>query len=189
MSKPKKLKIPYQTNVGRIDYSHVLVPDTKFGAPVYHLTLSFDPTEGKALLADMESKHPSFKNLIPHRVLDDGRYSFKIKQRKYITWYDAKGVKQEKEVSPTLLNKDNTAYTGAEPWGGTTGEVALYLEPTKGPQGESIALRLKGVRFHDVVLGSGGGAGDPLFGPAATVPTGVAAEGDDDFDDDVPFAN
>lgn len=187
MAGAKKIRIPYQTSVGRIDYSHVVVPDTKFGAPVYHVTFSLDPTEGKAMLAELEAKHPSFKGLIPYQVKDDGRYSFKVKQRKYIQWFD-KGVKQEKELLPTLLNKDNTPYEGAEPWGGSTGEVAMYLEPTKGPQGESVALRLKGVRFHDVVLGSGGGAADPMFGPAP-VSGAAASEEETDFDDDIPFSN
>lgn len=180
----KKPRIPYQTPVARLDYNHLVTPDTKFGPPVFQTNAVFDATEGKRILAEMEGLHPSFKGLIPYTVKDDGSYSFKIKQRKYIQWFDKDGKKQEKELSPTLLNSDNTPYTGAEPWGGTTGEVALYLEPTKGPKGESIALRLKGVRFHDVVLG-GAGDGDPLFGPSES--TGVSNSEPDAFDDDIPF--
>lgn len=183
----KKLRIAYQSPVGRLDYNHLITPDTKFGPPVYHTTLSFDAAEGKRVLEDLESKHPSFKGLIPYTIKDDGSYSFKIKQRRYIQWFNKDGQKQEKELLPTLLNSDNTVYTGSEPWGGTTGEVAFYLEPTKGPKGESIALRLKGVRFHDVVLG-GASTGDPLFGPSDA--QGVAQEPDplqDEFDDDIPF--
>lgn len=180
----KKPRIPYQTPVARLDYNHLVTPDTKFGAPTFSTTVVLDATEGKQMLEAMEKLNPTFKGLIPYTVKDDGSYAFKIKQRKYIQWFDKQGNKQEKELTPTLLNSDNTTYTGAEPWGGTTGEVAFYLEPTKGPKGESIALRLKGVRFHDVVLG-GAGSGDPLFGPSES--KGVNTEEAPDFDDDIPF--
>lgn len=184
MAVKKKVSIRFQTPVARLDYNHLITPDTKFGPPVYSTNVVLDATEGKQVLEEMEALHPTFKGLIPYTVKDDGSYVFKIKQRKYIQWFDKDGKKQEKELTPTLLNSDNTVYSGAEPWGGTTGEVALFLEPTKGPKGESIALRLKGVRFHDVVLG-GAGAGDPLFGPSEA--SGVNSEEAPEFDDEIPF--
>ena len=183
MAKAKKLRVGFQTGVVTLNYNHLITPDTKFGPPVYQTTINAD----KSLVAELEALHPSFKGKIPYKELDDGTVNLKAKQRRYITWFDDKGTKQEKEAQPTLLDSNNQPYTGAEPWGGTTAEVALFLEPTSGPQGESIALRLKGVRFHDVVLG-GGGDSDPLFGPS--VPNGAVDSSDPEADDDdLPFSN
>jgi hypothetical protein len=185
MAKAKKLRVPHQTPVLRLDYIRVVTPDTKYGAPTYQLSVTADAS----YVAELEALHPSFKGLIPFKEKDDGSVTLKVKQRRYITWFDDKGNKQEKESAPVLLNHDNTPYTGVDPWGGTTGEVAMFLEPTSGPSGDSIALRLKGVRFHDIVLGGGGGDGDPLFGPATPTNGGAVDDTEDGDDDDIPFSN
>lgn len=182
----KKARYSVTTPEGRFDYLHVVTPDTKFGPPTYQASLTLDAATGRETLANWESFFPGMK--IAHTILDDGSYRFKLKQKRYIQWYDKEGKQQQKESVPVLLNKDNTPYTGAEPWGGTTGVAAVTLEMTKSPSGPMVALRLRGIRFHDVVLGSSNDF-DPLFGtnPAA----GVAnPEEDSEFDDDdIPFGN
>lgn len=182
----KKAKANVTTPEGRLDYNHLVTPDTKFGPPTYQTSFSVDAATGRQMIADWEKLNPFFVGRITHRELDDGSIQFKVKQKRYIQWYDNEGKQQQKEQVPVLLNRDNSPYTGAEPWGGTTGVLAITLEETKSPQGPMVALRLKGVRFHDVVLGSAG-SDDPLFGSA---PTGVANEEQEgEFDDDIPFEN
>lgn len=184
----KKLRVNVTTPEARLDYCHLVTPDTKFGPPTYQTSITFDPVVGKQLLAEWQALTAGMQGKFDHVERDDGSITFKVKQKRYIQWYDDKGQQQQKESVPVLLNKDNTPYTGAEPWGGTTGVVALTLEETKSPKGPMVALRLRGVRFHDVVL-SGSGSADPLFGTPAA-PTGVASEEQDgEFDDDIPFDN
>ena len=87
-------------------------------------------------------------------------------------------------MAPTLLNKDNTPYdaeANGEPWGGTTAEVAVVVETQAGARGKGtiLALRLRGIRIHELV--KGGGDGDPMFG----APVGGAFA--DEEEDDLPF--
>ena len=178
-----------QTGVVTLKYTHLVSPDPHFNPlnPDYNVTFVMPEDVAKTFIAEVERLMPAFKNQVPFKVNQEGLYEFKVKQKKFIEWIDQKtGERKREEFVPVLLNSDNTAYEGAEPWAGTTGEVAINLGITKTPQRKEIlALRLKGVRFHDVVGGQGG-SGDPLFGPA--IAQGGAEEDEDVVDDGVlPF--
>lgn len=190
MSKKTYNSYRFTLPVATLNFLHVVKPDTKYGPPVYQLTAEFDEAEGLALVAKMEALDSRFKGLIKF-TKRDGKVQLKIKQRRYITWFDKKtGKKEEKESIPVLVNADNTPYTGDEPWGGTTGEVGLTVDVSKDNNGNATtALRLKGVRFHDIKVG-GGSNDDPLFGGAvAGAAAGqdeepeVDSQDDDDNDD------
>lgn len=191
MATSKKISYRFQTNVCDLSYIHAVKPDLKYG-PTYQVTASFPKEEGLKQVAAMEALNPAFKGKIPFKQTDDV-VSLKIKQKRYINWFDKDGKKQERESIPTLLNKDNSPYTGAEnPWGGTTGEVAMTVDLTKDQQGNpTVALRLVGIRFHEVKVG-GESNKDPLFGGGKSSDTedddapAFTAE-DDSFDDDIPF--
>lgn len=200
MATSKKISARFQSNVGELNFIHAVKPDLKYG-PTYQVTQNFSIEEGKQQVARMEALNPAFKGKIPFKQTDEG-ISFKIKQKRYISWFDKDGKKQERESIPTLLNKDNSPFTGTEnPWGGTTGEVAMTVDLTKDQQGNpTVALRLVGIRFHDVKVGGAGGDSDPLFGGGKRDPDADPVEGDDptdestfanasddDFDDDIPF--
>lgn len=192
MAQSKKISVRFQFPVTELNFIHAVKPDLKFG-PTYQVTPTYSLEQGKALIKTLESLNPAFVGLIPGKVGADS-VTFKAKQKRYITWFDKEGKKQERESVPVLLNADNTPFTGKEnPWGGTTGEVAVTVDLTKDQSGNAcVALRLVGIRFHDVKIGSGGND-DPLFGgnskPAEDDdnPLDLEATVADTFDDDIPF--
>ncbi len=182
----------FTTPVATLNFIHVVTPDTKYGAPTYQVTVQFPEDEGLKVIAQMEKLDPRFKGMIRYSV-KDGVLTFKVKQKRYISWYKD-GVKQESEQVPVLVNADNTKFEGTEPWGGTTGEVGLTVDMTKdNNQKPAVALRLKGIRFHDIKSG-GAGNDDPLFGgavaesAAGAVEESGAGDQDDDGDDDSFFS-
>ena len=199
MATSKKISARFQTQIGELNFIHAVKPDLKYG-PTYQVTHNLPEAEGLAQVARMEALNPAFKGKIPFKNTD-GQVSFKVKQKRYISWFDKDGKKQERESIPTLLNKDNSPFTGTEnPWGGTTGEVAMTVDLTKDQQGNpTVALRLVGIRFHEIKVGGAGGDSDPLFGGGKRDPDADSVEGDDqldtstfgndseDFDDDIPF--
>lgn len=194
MSNSKRTSVRFQFPCTTLNFNHVVQPDMKYG-PVYQTTPTFSAEEGKALIAKMEKLNPAFVGKIPFSE-KDGQVSFKVKQKKYITWFDKKtGKKQEKEIIPVLLDKDNKELKlENNPWGGSTGEVGLTVDLTKDNNGNPVvALRLVGIRFHELKEG-GESNSDPLFGGGKS---GDPADIDDDdaddkpdydkFDDDIPF--
>lgn len=193
MSKTNK---SIQTPVVPLNYINVVTPNGNFDPtnPDYNVSWKMAPKEGKEFIARIEELMPEFKGKVPNKRDDEDNYIFKAKQKKYIKFIDKKtGEAKQIEVKPRVLNADNSAYEGREPWGGTTGEVGIELRPSKTPQGKPmLALTLKGIRVHALYLGDGSAAAseddDPLFGnnvvQDSTGPTTVAA---DEFEDDVPF--
>lgn len=189
MAQSKKISVRFQFPVTELNFIHAVKPDLKYG-PTYQVTPTYDVETGKKIIKQLESLNPAFVGLIPSKETDQA-ITFKSKQKRYINWYDKEGKKQERESIPVLLNADNSPFTGTEnPWGGTTGEVAVTVDLTKDQTGTpTVALRLVGIRFHEVKVGSGGND-DPLFGGS-----GKAADEDDvepaivpdSFDDDIPF--
>lgn len=188
VQKAKKPFLKYTTPVANFNYIHAVTPDTKFGPPTFSVTVQLNAEDGAKMVADVEKLMPKFTGQVPYKVNDAGQYEFKIKQKKFIEWF-VNGEKQTKEATPVLLNSDNTPYTGTEPWSGSTGEVALIVDETRKPNGEAMmALRLKGIRFHEIVTGTGSGGGDPLFGNGSPAALPVDDGGDtEEEDDDAPF--
>ena len=193
MAKAKKIRMT--TEATELNYINVINPDAKFSPnnPKYQVSWKLAPAEGKAFIAEVQALAPGLK--VPHRRDDDDNYIFKASQKKYIEWV-AQGEKKSVEFTPTLLNEDNSKYEGREPWGGSIGEVAFELRETKGEQGRGLTFSLRGVRFHEVKIGTGEGGDDfdPLFGNATkeVTPQAASADGGDAFDDDgdeddVPF--
>lgn len=194
MAKAKKVSARFQLPVTELSFIHAVKPDMKYG-PTYQVTANFPEEEGKKLVEQMEALNPAFRGKVPVRV-ENGVLSLKIKQKRYISWFDKDGRKQERECIPTLLNKDNSPFTSEDnPWSGTTGEVALTVDLTKDQQQNPIvALRLVGIRFHEVKVGGDSSNDDPLFGggkPRAedNEPSldNKDLDADDSFDDDIPF--
>lgn len=180
----------FTSPVGILNYIRINKPDTKFGPPTYCVTLVLPPDEAKAMVKAMEALDERYVGKIPFKK-EDGGIAFKIKQKQYLSWIDKKTHKKvDHEMTVNLLNKDNSPYTGPDPWGGTTGEVAMTVDVTKSPQGAMmVALRLRGIRFHDIVEGDDG---DPLFSGTSAGGSGNASsdeseevfESDEESDDD-----
>lgn len=176
-----KFSFPATKNI----FLSVTKPDDTFGADVYQTTLVFDKDVMEGFKAKIEGLDPSFKGLFKYKDNDDGTAQIKVKQNRFIRWKDrVTGEMQEQEMKVTVLNKDNTPYEGNEPWGGTIAEVGVQVETQAGAQkkGTILALRLRGVRIHELVAGgAGAGDGDPLFGGA------VAAKPKAETQEDLPF--
>lgn len=183
--------INVQTPVVELQYLNLIKPDDKYDKenPKFQVSWKLDPKAGKAFIAEIQEKAPGFK--VPHRRDDDDNYIFKAAQKKYITWMK-EGVLKRHEFTPTLLTEDNQKYEGAEPWGGSTGEVAFTIRETRG-ENKGITFSLRGVRFKDVKIGgeSTGGSGDPLFGSNTKeiddIPKPVPEMEQSDDEDDIPF--
>ena len=185
----KKASARFTFPATRNIYLSVMQPDDTFGDLVYQTTLVYDKAKGDEIVEQIEALDPRFKGLVSYKELDDGTVTFKVKQKKFLSWIDKNGDRQTQEMIPTILNKDNSKYEGSEPWGGTIAEVGAQVETQKGARGKGtiVALRLRGLRIHELVTGGAQeGDGDPLFGtPVANAK--VEAEEDDipfDFDKD-----
>lgn len=168
-------------------FIYIVQPDTEFDENgVYQMTLNYDKETAEALKAKIEKLDPRLKGLIDYYEKDDGTCSFRVKQKRIISWTGKDGERQEAEMKPVILNKDNTPFEGTQnPWGGTIAEVGVLVETQRGARGKGTiaALRLRGVRIHELVKGGAeGGDGDPLFGGA------VANQAKELFDDEeLPF--
>lgn len=191
-----KNKLSIMTPVVPLNYINVVAPNGNFDPtnPDYNVTWKMEPKEARAFIAQIEELMPEFKGKVPSKRDDEDNYIFKAKQKKYIKWVDKKtNEAKQMEVKPRVINKDNTPYEGREPWGGSTGEVAIELRQSRTPQGKAmLALTLKGVRIHELYLGDGGsdaadGDDDPLFGSNIVQSTGTPVMAADEFEDDVPF--
>ena len=195
----KKASFRFNFPKTKLIYISVMKPDTEYNAEgTYQLSLVYPKDEAEAIKAKIEKLDSSFAGLCNYRENDDGTCSFKVKQNRFVRWIDRKtNERQEQIMQPTVLNADNTPYEGSEPWGGTIGEVGAVIETQAGAnrRGTILAMRLRGVRIHELVTGgAGAGDGDPLFGgPVAN----ARAETEDldlpfdvetpDNDDDAPI--
>lgn len=172
----KKASFRFNFPVAKNIYISVVKPDTEYDEEgIYQTNLVYDKKTADALKAKIEALDPSFAGLCNYREHDDGSCSFKVKQKRFIRWVDKKtGDRMEQEMKPVILNKDNTKYEGTEPWGGTVAEVGCVVETQPGAKRKGIilALRLRGMRIHELVTGGAGGDADPLFGG----PVGEEAE-------------
>lgn len=191
-----KFNFPATKNI----FLSVTKPDDTFGDAVYQTTLVYEKSVAEGLKAKIEALDPSFKGLCNFKENEDGTCQFKLKQKQMVRWRDrVTGQNQEQEMKVTVLNKDNTLYEGQEPWGGTIAEAGAVIETQAGAQkrGTILALRLRGIRIHELTIGgAGAGDGDPLFGGAvaATPPKDNGPQVDDDLpfdmddnDDDAPI--
>lgn len=185
----KKVSVKFTFPVTKNIFLSVTKPDDTFGADVYQTTLVYDKDVMEQLKAKIEGLDPSFKGLFKYKENDDGTAQVKLKQNKFIRWKDrVTGQMNEQEMKVTILNKDNTLYEGTEPWGGTIAEAGVVVETQAGAQKKGIilALRLRGLRIHELVTGgAGAGDGDPLFGGATA--TAPRPEQDVFEDEDLPF--
>ena len=193
----KKASVRFNFPATKAIFINVIKPDTEYDAEgCYQISLVYDLKQAQKLKAQIENLDPSFAGLCNYRENDDGTASFKIKQKRFVRWVDRKsGERQEIEMKPVVINADNTAYTGSEPWGGSIVEVGVVAETQAGAnrKGIILALRLRGVRIHELVVGSAAGDGDPLFGgPVNTVMEEAnddpfTVEEDDMEDDNAPI--
>lgn len=184
----KKASVRFNFPATKNVFLSVLKPDDAFGNEVYQTTLIYDKDTAEKLRQQIEGLDASFKGLCKYKERDDGTCEFKVKQNRFIRWIDRANERQEIEMKPKVLNLDNTEYTGTEPWGGTIAEVGAVVETQAGAQkrGTILALRLRGIRIHELVTGGAGeGDGDPMFGGAvAASPKGESSEVQTD---DLPF--
>lgn len=184
----KKPSVRFSFPATKNIFISVTKTDDTFGPEVYQTTLVYEKDEADKLKAKIEALDPSFVGLVQYKENEDGTCQFKVKQKRYVSWIDKNKDRQEIEIKPTVLNKDNTPYTGSEPWGGTIAEVGVVVETQAGAQkkGTILALRLRGFRIHDLVTGGAGeGDGDPMFGGAVAATTKDKPEVVDG--DDLPF--
>lgn len=190
----KKASVRFNFPATKAIFINVIKPDTEYDAEgCYQISLVYDLQQAKKLKAQIEALDPSFDSLCKFRENEDGTATFKVKQKRFVRWVDRKtGDRQEIEMKPVVINADNTAYTGSEPWGGSVVEVGAVVETQAGAnrKGIILALRLRGVRIHELVEGSAAGTDDPLFGgPVNTV---MEETNDDPFtayEDDVDDEN
>lgn len=191
----KKASVRFTFPLTKVIYLSVVKPDTEYNSEgTYQVSLVYPLKTAQALKAQIENLSPEFAGLVNFRENDDGTASFKVKQNRVLRWVDKKtGEKHENIMTPTILNKDNTPYdaeANGEPWGGTTAEVAAVIETQAGARGKGtiLAMRLRGVRIHDLV--KGGGSGDPMFGAPVDSPFDSPDESEDlPFDGGVPVAD
>ncbi|AUX83663.1 hypothetical protein FDJ32_gp34 [Pseudomonas phage NV1] len=182
----KKASFRFTFPKTKLIFISVVKPDTEYNAEgTYQVSLVYSKDEAEALKAKIEKLDPSFAGLCNYRENDDGTAQFKVKQNRFVRWVDKKtNERQEQIMTPTILNADNTPYEGSEPWGGTIGEVGVVVETQAGAnrRGTILALRLRGLRIHELVTGgAGAGDGDPMFGG----PVANAKADEDDLD--LPF--
>lgn len=191
----KKVSVKFNFPLTKATFIKVVKPDTEYNeSGTYQITLIYDKDTADGIVKDIEKRDPRLAGLINYNERDDGTCQFKVKQNRVLSWTDrTTGEAKTAIMEPILLNADNTAFKAEQdPWSGTTVEVGCIIETQKGARGKGIiaALRLRGVRFHDVVVGgAGAGDGDPLFGGAVANPR-VEESGFDDEDfkaDDLPF--
>ena len=165
----KKLSARFNFPATRASFIYIVTPDTEYDeGGVYQLTLSYDKDQAEEIKKEIQGLDPRLMGLIEYTERDNGDCQFKVKQKRFLSWMKD-GVQQTTEMIPVVLNKDNTPYTGQNPWGGTICEVGCLVETQKGARGKGIiaAFRLKGVRIHELVTGgAAGGDADPLFGGA-----------------------
>lgn len=183
----KKASVRFTFPKTKCIFISVVKPDTEYDAEgVYQMSLVYEKTEAESLKARIEKLDPTFAGLCNYRENDDGTCSFKVKQKRFVRWVDKKtNERQEIIMSPTLLNADNTPYEGTEPWGGTIAEAAVVVETQAGAnrRGTILALRLRGMRIHELVTGgAGAGDGDPMFGGPVANARAEAEELDLPFD-------
>jgi len=149
-----------------LKFINVIKPDTFFDEenPKYQVTLVYGAAEGQKVLDAMAETFPACRGKVPVKKTEDGNYEFKVAQKRFISW-EKQGEKRTMEMKPKIILADNTAYDGTDPWSGSTGEVAAEIATTNAKRGAAIALRLRGVRFHDIKTGdSQDGEDDALFG-------------------------
>lgn len=190
-----KVSVRFSFPATKCSFIYIVQPDTEFDDNgVYQMTLNYDKETAEELKAKIEKLDPRLKGLIDYHERDDGTCSFRVKQKRVISWTDRAGERQEAIMKPTILNKDNTPFEGTQnPWGGTIAEVGVVVETQKGARGKGIiaALRLRGVRIHELVQGGAeGDDGDPLFGGTvahAPVDKEEFPFDVDDNDDDMPI--
>lgn len=186
----KKASVRFNFPATKNIFLSVTKPDDTFGPEVFQTTLVYDKDTMEDLKRRVEALDPSFRGLFKYKENDDGTCQVKLKQNKYIRWNDKNGP-QEVVMNVAVLNADNTKYEGPEPWGGTIAEAGVVVETQPGAQrrGTILALRLRGIRIHELRTGASEGDGDPLFGGAvndAPRDDGVVGEADiEEFD--APF--
>lgn len=191
----KKVSARFSFPATKCSFIYIVQPDTEFDDNgVYQISMSYDKETADSLKAKLEKLDPRLKGLIEYYEKDDGTCIFKAKQKRVISWTDKAGERQEAIMKPTVLNEDNSPFEGTtNPWGGTVAEVGVVVETQKGARGKGIiaALRLRGVRIHELIQGGAeGGDGDPLFGGAVANPRVEIDEDDLPFDadsDDMPI--
>lgn len=193
-----KVSARFNFPVTKASFIYIVTPDTEYDeGGVYQLTLNYTKDEAEKIKSDIEKLDGRLKGLIEYSERDDGSCTFKVKQKRHLSWIDRAGERQTAEMHPTLLNKDNTKFEGTQnPWGGTVCEVGCVVETQRGARGKGTiaALRLRGVRIHELVQGGAAeGDDDPLFGGAVKAPK-VEQEVFDDLpfdvdvnDDDLPI--
>lgn len=189
-NKPTRYIFP----VGELKYIHAVRADDKFNPqnPDYNVTMVYPAAEGKRIVADLEQLVPTFKGRIPFKRDNDDNYIFKAKQRSRIEFKDRETGEPTVIYFKPVLKFEGKDYEGAEPWGGSTGEVATQLAITKVQGRDTLAIRLKGIRFHDIKIGDGSSEGDDgnddlfagNFESGAPKAALVVIEAEDD---DVPF--
>lgn len=174
-------------------YLHLTKPDDNFNAanPDYNVTMVYPAAEGKKVIQDIENLMPQFKGKVPHKRDDDDNYIFKAKQRSRIEWRDRDTNEDKVMLFKPVIKFEGKDYEGAEPWGGSTGMVAVQLGVSKYNGRETLALRLKGVRLETIESGSSGQPSeeDELFFGASTEASPAKKEvvEANDFDDDIEF--
>lgn len=189
-----KAKIRYVFPATELLWVNIINPDSKFDPanPKFQVSMKYDAATGRKVIAELEDKVPQFKGKIKVKRDNDDNFIFKAVQRQKITWA---GGSKVATFTPVVLMKDGDGaikYEGSEPWSGSIGEVAVVLEEAKTATGTTLAIRLNGVRLHEVKTGGDGGSngGDPLFGPTSTMTEGgVAEEEEHPFEDDEPAFN
>lgn len=181
----KKVSVRFNFPATKIVFPYIVTPDTEYDeGGIYQVTLVYDKETAEDLKKKIEKLDPRLQGLIEYQERDDGTCNFKVKQKRFLSWMKD-GIQQTTEMTPTVLNADNSKYEGQNPWGGTIAEVGCLIETQKGARGKGTiaAYRLKGVRIHELVSGGAGeGDGDPLFGgPVANQKV------EKDTFDDLPF--
>lgn len=178
------------TPVVELGYCYLRKPDTQFNKEGdYKADILMTPEQAKEFCARVESDARATvkgkkARLKPTKV--DGQIKFKTKQHAIIKLKSGDTT----EVKPRLYHiVDGKTVEYPEdapaPFAGSKGEVEVEVVPFEG-FGGGLTLRLRAIRFHEIVGGSTGGTGDWAEvddGYTSGVRKYEKAEGEDSEDD------
>jgi len=189
----KKDKFIVTTPTAEMGYGHLRYPDTKFNpegdykqdfflnseeAKAFCLTIEGDP---RAVVKGKKAK------LKPTKV--DGQFKFKTKQHAKV-----KSGDEVFEVKPRLyyiVDGKTVEYPedAPTPYAGSKGQLELEVVPFEG-FGGGLSLRLRAIRFTEIVEGSKGTSGnwddvEEGYTSKAIERPQTPSDKDDDLDDEV----
>ena len=192
--KEEKRKVaPIVSPEGELTYAFFTEADTRFEEPTYKGNLILGDEESKpmrdqlsTMLAEFAEAEGKKAGNPPFEKQEDGRWMFKLKQKRDVDW----AIEEGKSLAPQVLDVAGNRILGKKDkvGNGSIGSVEIQPRLTKSPQGCFVVLRPVRVRLTKFIpyIGDGGSAWSDEFASAAE-PSEDANAPANPSDADIPF--